>query len=387
MDEKQGNGGLLEQAAAYLQGNAELRAAVGACAGDVLEPQRLGEGEHNLNYRFRVPSTDATYVLRVNVAAQPFHDNQIAYEFAALQALAPSGCTPAPVFLDDTPAALGKGVLVEEFLPGAELDFDNLQPGQVESAVRLMADVHAVPVAPDCPLHRPADPLSELFAECVERFRLYRASAFEDARITRWGERFIEAAENGLRSSTPPSAEDRAHIVNTEPLPSHFLLPHQQSQQNADRLAPSSRGSLGRGADDASSPLDVVGEKGPSVSRGAFIDWERAIVGEAAQDVAYFTAPTTTFWDSEYLMTRDAAAEAVEQYWRAVDGRFARGSFDERYRLYRMMTALRSVTWCCRALITYGAGSAAHQTSKAAAKLPVYLSDDFMDLVARECFE
>jgi len=358
MDEKQGSGELLEQAAAYLQGNAELRAAVGAGAGDELEPQRLGEGEHNLNYRFRVPSTDATYVLRVNVAAQPFHDNQIAYEFAALQALAPSGCTPAPVFLDDTPAALGKGVLVEEFLPGAELDFDNLQPGQVECAVRLMADVHAVPVAPDCPLHRPADPLSELFAECVERFRLYRASAFEDARFTRWGERFIAAAGDGLRSSTPPSAEDRAHIVNTEPLPSHFLLPHPQNGHRPD-----------------------------SPSRGAFIDWERAIVGEAAQDVAYFTAPTTTFWDSEYLMTRDAAAEAVEQYWRAVDGRFARGSFDERYRLYRMMTALRSVTWCCRALITYGAGSAAHQTSKTAAKLPVYLSDDFMDLVARECFE
>lgn len=335
----------LEEARAYLHENAGVRQAVGAGAGDNLEPSHLGAGEHNLNYRFQVPG-GGKFVLRVNVATQPFHDNQVAYEFAALRALEPSGCTPKPVYLDDSPAALGHGVLVESFCEGRELDFEHLQPGDLQRAARLMANVHAVPVPPDCPLHQPHDPLHELFRECIARFDVYRSSAFEDARITQWAERFIAAAERELDSSARRRAGGGVHIVNTEPLPSHFLI-----------------------AGDA----------------GAFIDWERPLVGEVAQDVAYFVAPTTTFWDSDHLMSSSEADRVVSLYWDAVGGRFAYDDFDERFRAYRVMTALRSITWCCRALVTYGQGGV-HRTEKTMRKLPVYLSDDFLHYVAESCF-
>lgn len=338
--------GNLESARAYLRESAAVRQALGVDALAELEPEPLGVGEHNLNYRFRVPGGRA-FVLRVNVASQPFHDNQVAYEFAALQALASSGCTPLPIFLDDSAEAPGKGVLVETFCEGAELDFDNLKPGDVDCAVQLMADVHAVPVRRDCPLHRPQDPLRALFEECLQRFELYRASTCEEPRITRWVERFIASAQDKM-CATEPTPADCAHIVNTEPLPSHFLL-------SADGAA------------------------------DAFIDWERPVIGEPAQDVAYFTAPTTTFWDSEFMFPDDQVDAVVESYWRAVDGRFERGDFDARFRAYRAMTALRSATWCCRALITYGSADA-HRTGKTARKLPAYLSDDFMARIAQSCF-
>ena len=347
--------------AEYLRDNDALRAAVGAGRDAELRPQRIGAGEHNLNYRFDVPG-GGSYVLRVNVVPQPFHDDQVAYEFAALTALVPSGCAPTPVYLDNSPEALGNGALVISFCEGDELDFDHVRPGDVRCAIQMMADVHAVPVADDCPLHRPADPLWGLYDECLERFNAYRSSAFEDARITRWAERFIAKAGEALE--TPFEPADCQHIVNTETLPSHFLIPGASAAEAA-----------------------VAGASGRFCEKpGAFIDWERPIVGEVAQDVAYFASPTTTFWDSEFLFPADEVEGVVEDYWRAVDGRFDRGGFDGRFKAWRMMTALRSTTWCCRALTVYHAGSREYQTEKTARKLPVYLSDEFMESVARDCF-
>jgi len=343
---------IIRQAREYLAENAALRQAVGAADGVVLEPRSLGAGEHNLNYWFSEPASGSKYVLRVNVLPQPFHDNQVAYEFAALEALASSGCTPLPVFLDDSPAALGEGVIVETFCEGDMLDFDHLQPGDLECAARLMADVHAVPVAADCPLFKPRDPLRALYDECLQRFRLYRASAFEDERLTQWVEKFIAVIERWLGMSTYP-ATDCQHIINTETLPSHFILPR-------------------KGADH-------------TVGVGAFIDWERPIVGEVAQDVAYFVSPTSTFWDSDWLCPANMAEQVVDDYWRAVDGRFDRGNFDERFQLYRAMTVLRSTTWCCRALIRYNQ-EGAYKTGRTVEKLPVYLSDDFLARLYEECF-
>lgn len=345
----------------YVLGNVALKNAIGLENDVDIELQPLGMGEHNVNYR--LDASGRSFVLRINVAKQPFHDDQVAYEFSALKALEPSGRAPEPVYLDNSPDAPGAGALVIGFCDGDMLDFDRLRPGDLQCAAQIMADVHAVPIAPCCPLHRPADPLRELFDECVQRFEVYRSSAFEDARVTKWAHRFIEAAKPVLETKRLPG--DCSHIVNTETLPSHFLIP-------------------------AASALDAAANDkgaGPFCSNpGYFVDWERPIVGEVAQDVAYFVSPTTTFWDSEFLFPSNQVDAFVEDYWRAVDGRFERGNFDERFRAFRMMTALRSVTWCCRALIAYSEGSKEHTTEKTARKLPVYLSDDFMTLLAEECF-
>lgn len=348
---------------AYLRDNADLRAAVGAPDGVELKPHYLGAGEHNRNFWFTVPPSGRKFVLRVNVISQPFHDDQVSYEFAALKALAPSGCTPEPVYVDSPSKTFEKGAMVIGFCEGDELNLDALRPGDLRCTAQLMADVHAVPVSEDCTLYRPADPLRALYDECIERFNVYYSSAYEDARITKWARWFIDAAKPML--DTPLNPADCEHIINTEPLPSHFLIP-------ADAAVEAAQAAEGRGR--------FAGKP------GFYIDWERAIVGEPAQDVAYFTAPTTTFWDSEHIMTAAEERAFVQDYWRAVDGRFESGSFEARYRAYRAMTALRSVTWCCRALIQYGSGSQAHQTGKTAAKLPIYLSDDFMHLVAEQCF-
>lgn len=352
------------EAAAYLSGSTALRERLSIPADANLVPHLLGMGEHNVNFTFEAPE-DRKFVLRINVASQPFHTNQILYEYRALQAVEPSGCTPTPLFIDYSQNTPEKGILVETFCEGRQLDFDALRPGDLDCAIQIMADVHAVMPESDCPMFRPEDPLTEMFDECIQRFRSYLASGFEDPRITKWTQTFIDATQRMLETVAPP--QDCNHIVNTETLPSHFLIPEGAAKNAAQRAKGDVEGRL---CDDP----------------GYFVDWERSILGEVAQDVAYFVSPTTTYWDSSFLFPSCDIPSVLEKYWQAVDGRFEPGNFEERFAAWRMMTALKSTTWCIQAIPRYSQQGDGHTTEKTAGKLPVYLSDEFMERIASECF-
>ena len=354
----------MQEVREYLNGNVALKAALGVDAAAELVPHFLGAGEHNLNYWFTRPecenSTGITaacehaipdstrtddgqkFVLRINVASQPFHENQTAYEFDALKAVETSGVAPRAFYLDDSPYAPHKGALVIGFCEGVGLDFDALQPGDLDQVARIMACIHTVDVAEKCPLFKPADPMRTLLDECLARFRAYRVTGLVEERFIQLTERLLEKACDQI-----DSVEHTAHpsIVNTEPLPSSFLICHDAESGEA--------------------------------TGGSFIDWERAIVGDPAQDVAYFVAPTTTFWDSSYLMSPECAAEFVEAYWLAIDGRLSRDGFDERLDAWRALTQLRSMTWCCQTYANLQRDERMRLTEKARQKLTAYLSDDF----------
>ncbi len=359
----------LQRATDYLAHNTALRGALDIPTDAHLLPQFLGHGEHNDNFVFTDPATNARYVLRINVVSQPFHTNQVAYEFAALCALQQSECTPTPRYLDDSKELIDTGVLVTDFCEGDELDLDDLRDGDLGRTAQIMADVHAVTVDDKCPLFRPQNPLRTLFEECLQRFEVYHNSAYEDARITAWAKRFIAAAEPATQ--TDPPADICTHIINTETLPSHFLLPRQNTGHEAEKET----------ADTADTADPSAGSPA-----GFFVDWERPLIGEVAQDVAYFTSPTTSFWDSNYLFTPTERHDFVENYWACVGGRFTDNSFEERFKAWLMMTALRSTAWCCKALIPYHEDPE-QLTDKARGKLPIYLSDEFMEMLATDCFD
>lgn len=332
-----------QKAAEYLNNNADLHAALGISPDAVLNPQQLGAGEHNQNYVFEDPATGGRFVLRINVLPQPFHKNQVAYEYAALKALEDSGCTPRPFYLDDSPDAPGRGVLVESFCEGAELDFDNLREGDLQRAAQLMADVHAQPVASDCPLFAPKDPPKVLFDECVERFKAYEGTELEDPRFTGWIRRFFKATQEAIDAAPAPSGA--RHIINTETLPSHFLIGNP----------------------------------------GAFVDWERPIIGEVAQDLSFFVAPSTTFWDSSYLFPRANVQSFLETYWDCVDGRFGKDDFERRFEVYLRVSVLRSQTWFCKNAARY-AKAGGHTLQRTFDKWDTYVSDEFNQMLWDECF-
>jgi hypothetical protein len=379
---------LEDKTADYLATNIGLREVIGLPANAVIEPDPLGEGEHNVNFSFANPADGKKYILRVNVLPQPFHENQIRYEYDALKLVEPSARTPKALYVDDSLAAPAHGASVISFCEGEQFDYAAQKPKDLARIAQIMADIHAVPVSQDAPLYRPADALKSMYKECLERFEAYRVSAFETPRLTRWVERFIDAVQPALATRPIPACSN--HVINTEPLAAHFLLPQERAQAARSKSCTLIEASCAQ-----FDPCQPVTNQSAGVrpsqthsidNPGFFVDWERPLIGEVAQDIAYFTSPTTSFWDSDFLFPESDVEGFVNLYWKAVDGRFERGNFDERLRAYRQMTALRSTTWCCKAQIRYASRDAAHTTDKTAAKLPIYLSDEFMDRLMHEVF-
>lgn len=346
----------------YLARNTRLQETLGIPANTILVPHPLGMGEHNLNYWFENPISHDKHVLRINVTKQPFHDDQVRYEFTALELLESSRCTPKPLYLDDSPDAPCEGAMVIGFCEGEQLDFDDLLPDDLDRAAKIMAGVHSVPVPRNCPLYRPKNPIRKLFDECLDRYSLYERSGFADPEVIGRMDRFAH-----LTASAVDAYEfdpKQAHIVNTETLASHFLLPKDRRSRQA----------LSETDDNI---IDAP---------GCFVDWERPIIGDVAEDVAFFVAPTTTFWDSDRLFPTEQIDGFVDLYWKAVCDRFVRGNFDSRFAAFLKVAIFRALTWCCRAVVQQKSGAKIHMTDKAKAKVPIYLSEEFMDDLLQECF-
>lgn len=357
----------------YVKNNTQLLQAAGVRQSEQVVIKPLGKGEHNENfvlYEHAEQHEQATipkrFVLRINRVPQPFHKNQVAYEYAALQTLKQSGCTPVPLYCDYSSDAPGNGVLLESFCAGTQLNFDNLHADDLQNVARIMAQVHAVPVTKQATqtLFCPRDPLLALFDECVDRFSAYHGTALEDARFTRWVERFFSETHKKIDACPPPS--EHRHVINTETLPSHFLLRSTLDDDCVTHVSPSGQ------------------------VRGFFVDWERPILGEVAQDLAFFVAPSTTFWDSNYLFPREHIQSFLDEYWRAVDGRFSKENFEARFDAYVAVSVLRSQTWFCKNAARYSTSSAASSTQHTVArtfeKWDIYTSDEFNEMLLRECF-
>ena len=336
----------------YLDTSKDMRSELGIAQGEKLIAVPLAQGEHNANFTFEHPSSGKKLVLRVNYESQLGLDKQVSYEACALRALESSGRTAHVLFVDDSKHLINHGVLVTEFFEGSWLNFHN--PARVHEAARILADVHSVVPCSGCGLIQADNPLRSQFDTCVGFFERYSASSFADSLVVEYLERFIRCVEGVL--DIPVAAADKNHIQNTEAVPSHFLIP--------------------RAADSCSSE-----------AKGHMVDWEKPVIGEVAQDIAYFMSPTTTIWDTDYLFDATARQTFIDAYWRAVDGRFSRGSFDERYEAYVMSNALLGVSWSCNALIDYAGNNKALKNQKTANLLGVYVSEAFLKRVWRDCFE
>lgn len=335
----------IKNATEYLRANRELWEALGIEDGSSLTAAPLAQGEHNANYWFAHPATGERYVLRFNYISQLELVDQVGYEYAVLEELAPSRCTPKPLYADNSRRYAPRGVLVMEYVGGQMLDFED--SAQLSCAAKMLADVHAVVPHQSGALLRPGDALADLIAECERMYALYEASPLADPVVKGYIQRFFDKAREQL--AIKPDPAEYNHIISTEMVSAHFLID-----------------------DDARS--------------GHIVDWEKAIVGEATRDVAYFLAPTTTIWDTDFIFTPDARDAFVEEYWDAVAGRFERGCFDARFDAYTMGNCLRGMTWSAMAWVQYHDPAHPLKNAKTFEKLKVYLSKEFMELLARDYY-
>ncbi len=325
--------------ARYLASATELRAALSIPADAELDVTPIGQGEYNANYRFMHPETGQQLVLRVNTGSQMHLDNQIRYEFDALRLLEPSGRTPLVCFVDDSLATLPHGVLVMEFLPGRPLLYET----DLAAAAAIFADIHAVPVPPDSHLVRPDDLLGAVVDECRAMLSVYSDSAFADPKVS---SRLWRVLERAQALSVKPAVEPERHIISTEVNSGNFLI-------NPD-------------------------------GHDYLVDWEKPILGEVAQDLGHFLAPTTTLWKTETILSRGEIERFLGMYRDAVDGRFATDDLEERFDSYLSIMCARGLTWCAMAYVEYQDPARPLKNADTYAKIMSYLEPNFLDRIAEE---
>ena len=287
----------------------------------------LGQGEYNLNYLLIHPVTGQKLVLRINKGSQMHLDNQIGYEYAALQALAPSGRTPKPICCWPE-----RGMLVMEWLPGRALDYN----GDMAIAARILADIHCTPVPADCGLLRPGYPAKAIYDECLEMVQHYFDWEEADPAVCELLRQLI--AEIGRLPLEEPSDAPLC-MVNTELNSGNFLIDGENSH---------------------------------------LVDWEKPLLSEPAQDLGHFLAPTTTFWKTDVILTPEQVKDFAADYIAAVNGRMDCSTLSKRLPLYFMVTCLRGVTWCAMAYREYCQPGRELRNEDTFRKLKAYLEPAFL---------
>ena len=325
--------------ARYVNESEEARVCLGAAPGACLDLRLLAQGEYNVNYTVWDGERQLPFLVRVNTASQMELDDQIGYEMGALRVLEPCGRTPRAYFADGSRRSFPFGVGIEELLPGRPLDYGC----DLGRAVEALACVHTVPVPAGCALMRPERPLRAMLDECAAMWRVYAGWAGADGAVVERVEAMACRAR-ALAEAAGDGAPVRC-IVNTELNSGNFL----------------------------------VNDEAPTY----IVDWEKPLVADPVQDLAHLLSPTTTFWKTDVLLSRDQMRECLEAYVRAVDGRLEVAGLSERFDVYLTLTCLRGVTWCAMAKVGYAEGTHAAANESTAKKLDAYLSAAYLDEVWR----
>ena len=319
---------MITQYLPFLNSEAFL-APLGVPAGTELHFTVLGQGEYNLNYAFTHPVSGEKLVLRINTGSQMHLEDQISYEFSALEGLVPSGRTPKPIACFPE-----RGMLVMEYLPGRALRYEQ----DMKTAARILADIHSTPIPASSRLVRPEAPALAIYRECLEMVQHYYDWEAADPRVISLLKTLV--AEIGKLPLSEPS-DAPACMVNTELNSGNFLI-----------------------SEDGHSYL---------------VDWEKPLISEPAQDLGHFLAPTTTFWKTDVILTPQEVRQFAADYTAAVGDRMDCSTLPARLPLYFTVTCLRGVTWCAMAYREYCQPGRQLTNSDTFAKLKAYLEPAFLE--------
>ena len=117
------------------------------------------------------------------------------------------------------------------------------------------------------------------------------------------------------------------------------------------------------------------------------IDWEKPLLGEPAQDLAHFLAPTTTFWKTDIILSQEEIEKFVKEYIKVVGNRFNTDDIEDRLKLYLPITCLRGITWCAMAWVEYKNPDKLIRNEFTAKKLDDYLSEEFLNMIEGRYFK
>jgi aminoglycoside phosphotransferase (APT) family kinase protein len=334
----------MEQMLRTYVNSSRFREALTIPVSATIDLQPLAQGEYNINYIFNHPTTNKKLVLRLNTASQMKLNNQIEYEFKALELLKSTGRTPFPYFVDGTKELVPYGILAMEYLSGRALDYAS----DMDKAAAVFADIHSASISDTDFLIRPQGLEQTMMTECKAMADVFFDCDEGDKEAKSRIHALIEKQEAMLMNKEEYKTDYR--IINTEVNSGNFII-------NND------------------------------INKCYLVDWEKPILGDVAQDLSHFLAPTTTYWKTVVILSKEQQKDFISSYCKAVDGRFSCANTEHQVNKYLPLNCLRGITWCAMAWVQYTQGSKEIINNTTFEKIKDYLKIDFLEMVGKRYFK
>ncbi|MFP4198879.1 MAG: aminoglycoside phosphotransferase family protein [Halanaerobium sp.] len=298
----------------------------------------LAQGEYNINYLIK--DEEEKYVLRINLGSQMDLDDQIGYEFSALEKLVPSGVTPRPFYLDNSREKLDYGLLMMEYLQGRHLDYQK----DLKSAAKVFAKIHRLDTAGADHLIKEKKPLTAIWNECDLLLDEYFESELAESEIKNFLRKLkFRLAEKKEKEEELMSLLPEA-VVNTEVNSNNFII--------NDRF-----------------------------NTAYLVDWEKPLITSPLQDLSHFMVPTTTLWKSNFIFNQGEEEEFLHHYLKA------RG-MDSRYhevkaalRVFNQFSAMRGISWSAMAWVEYQTTEREIKNQDTFETMDSYLKINFLEML------
>jgi thiamine kinase-like enzyme len=265
-------------------------------------------------------------------------DNQIKYEYNALEYLEESGVTPQPLFLDDSQSELPLGMLVMNYLPGRSMSYQQ----DLNDAARVLAKVHNVKVPENHQLITEEQPLSGIWKECSELVPTYLKSSLGDYKVKKIIDKMVTELDD-LRNSE----EDIVNllplsIVNTEVNSGNFII-------------------------------------NQSVDRAYLVDWEKPLVTSPLQDLSHFMVPTTTLWKTDYQLDQTDRHDFLAAYCAERNFSDAKlAEIKEAVKIFDKFSAMRGISWSAMAWVEYQQPDRMLKNQDTFETMDQYLTEEFL---------
>ena len=298
----------------------------------------IASGEYNINYSFNSKTYGKKLVLRIATDSQMNLKNQIRYEYEALEILANTKITPKTIYCDDSKKRIPYGFLIMEYLEGRHLDYKK----DLKIAAELLADIHNESISEYKNLQKPENPIQSIYEECLTMFEKYKLSKYVNIEIK---ERIEYLLEKGKSIKTQDIG--KRTIINTELNSGNFLI---NGEEESNYI----------------------------------IDWEKPLYGYPAQDLGHFLAPTTTFWKTDDILTREEMGFFINRYCKRSNQYKDEEELYHSVKDYISINCLRGITWCSMAYVEYQNPEKLISNSDTYEKIKMYLSKEFLKMIKEE---
>lgn len=304
--------------------------------GQVFTVSPLAGGEYNLNYLLQ--SAASRLVFRVNMASQIDREDQILYEFKALQLLQESGVTPLPFFVDDSRSFIDRGISIMEYLPGRPLDYK----ADLASAAKTLSIIHQLEIAEaNNHLIIERQPLSLIFAECAGLLDKYFSSELADEAVRSFLLEVKAWAQMARAEETYFLDDPWFCIVNTEVNSANFIV-------------------------------------NPAMQTTHLIDWEMPRWGDPSTDLCHFCSPLTTLWKTDFRFSQENLNFFIGEYKKNIRSAHLRDTLEERMRRKFPFVLLRGISWSAMAWVAYQTGYQGIRNEDTWSKIQQYMELDFI---------